>query len=383
MDYFGMNDFFKKSFQFQQDMAQKWMGMMAQPAGEAAQEGAPVNPIENMANLYKDMYNQWAQQVSANPMLSSLLPGGSAITDNPMVDMFNKMMNSGKSLADLSAFYQKLAAAGPLSSREAIDKFVADNEAAFNRLSQDVLLPFLPENLKPLFAQSNDLLKQMTDINKGLLKPWMALNGAEVMQKLANKDTSALPEFFRTMTEAYQDSYGKIFNAAGLGLTREQNEAIMTQFDSYYQMVIALAEMLALVGEVSKDSMITIIEQFQKMAQEGKAPQSLREFYNIWCNVNEQAFEKLFATDQFARVFCAFAQKSCLFKIKLDKVLENTLSWAPFPKNSEMKNLYKTVYDLRKSDYFNTKKNAALEEQVAALKASVDELAKLVKKGDK
>jgi len=103
----------------------------------------------------------------------------------------------------------------------------------------------------------------------------------------------------------------------------------------------------------------------------------------LWVKINEDAFVKVFGTPQFSKIFCEFAQKACEYKIYSDKVLEQLLDWAPFPKNSEMVSLYKTVYELRKSGYQNTKQIEAMQEELTALKAAVDGLTKTAKKGDK
>ena len=43
-----------------------------------------------------------------------------------------------------------------------------------------------------------------------------------------------------------------------------------------------------------------------------------------------------------------YANNAYDFKMKSDEFMENVLSILPIPTNSEMKSLYKTVYDLRK-----------------------------------
>jgi hypothetical protein len=148
-------------------------------------------------------------------------------------------------------------------------------------------------------------------------------------------------------------------------------------------MFISLSELMTLIGNVSKENMITVIETFGKLSREGKQPQSLKEFYNFWVRINEEAFVKVFGTPQFARIFGEFAQRSCEYKMYSDKVLEQLLDWTPFPKNSEMTNLYQTVYELRKSEYHNAKRIDAMQEELAALKATVDGLHSTAKKGDK
>ena len=82
----------------------------------------------------------------------------------------------------------------------------------------------------------------------------------------------------------------------------------------------------------------------------------------MWLKTNEQAFENFFASAEFTKAFNQFASDASQFKIKSDKLMEKMLAQIPVPTNTEMKSLYKTVYDLRK--------------EVAALQKQVQELEK-------
>ncbi len=377
----GMNDFFRQAFQLQQDMAQKWFGLMTGTSSERktdadSEKQEPENPFMAMSSLYEN----WAKKFMENPWMNV------STANDMMKDAFTKMMSGGKTLADLSLVWQQLLGKDPFKSRAEILKFLDENKEAYTKLAQDMMLPFVPETMRPMFDQAQELVKQYEQIGKDMMKPWMELGDSSVesFRKMAGGDMSASTDFYKAVTKAYEESYGKIFNAAGLGLTREQHEAVMTQFDSYFKMMISMTELMALMGEVARENMISVIENYQKMLEEGKQPLSLREFYNLWIKVNEDAFIKFFGTPQFSKIFCEFAKKACEFKIHFDKVMEQCLSWIPVPKNSDMASLYKTTYDLRKSDYKNTQEIEALRQEVASLRAIVEQLAKpAAKRGDK
>jgi hypothetical protein len=381
-----MGDLFKKSFEIQQNMAKAWLNAVNPPAaGIFGDKTAVDDPLAAMTKMYQGIYETWQKQFLDNPWMK-LAPWSYNLfnSDNPVQDMFNKMMNSGKGLADLSSIWQQLAGKDPFTTRDDILKFIDDNKADFERLSLDFINPFIPDSMRPLVSNALTLIKQYEAAGKGFAKPWLDLGpkNAEDLKKIAAGDTSAYGELYKSLNQAYQESFGKLFSAAGLGLTREQNETVMSQFDAFYKMIMSLTELMSLVVEVSRENMVTVIETYGKLVAEGKQPQTLKEFYDIWVKVNEDSFIKVFGTPQFSRIFCDFAKKSCEFKIYVDKVLEQTLGWIPFPKNSEMASLYKTVYDLRKSDYKSSKELDEVREELASLRAAVAQL-NTSKKGDK
>jgi hypothetical protein len=386
MNDYGVGEFFKKSFETQQNMTKAWMNAVNPSAtGASSEKSTGEDPLAAVTGLYQRIYETWQKQFMDNPW-TKLTPWSYNLfnSENPMQDMFNKMMNSGKGLSDLSAVWQQLAGKDPFKTRDDILKFIEDNKAEVEKLSMDFLNPFIPDGLRPLLAGALELVKQYESAGKSLVKPWLDFgpNSADDFRKIAEGDTSAYGGFYKSLNEAYQESFGKLLGAAGLGLTREQNEVVMSQFDAFYKMVISLTELVSLMVEVARDNMVTVVETYGKMAADGKQPQTLKEFYDIWVKINEDSFVKVFGTPQFSRIFCDFAKKSCEFKIYLDKVLEQTLGWAPFPKNSDMASLYKTVYDLRKSEYRNGKQLEEIREELAALRAAVAQPGNS-KKGDK
>ena len=386
MSDFGMNDFLKKGFEFQQDMARQWMNAMSGgKTGDDATE-AWKQPFGNPFKMYEAMYEAWQKQFKSGPwaLFEPWTQSFAAPYADARTDLFAKVMNGGKVLEDIAAFWQQLFGKGVFESREELLRFVDQQRETCTRLAQDFMLPFIPEQIRPLFMESQDLLKQYEAIGKDLAKPWLALSdqNSEVFQDmLKGKGTGA--DFYKAVTRAYESSYGKIFNAAGLGLSREQNEVLMSQFDSFFKMMIAMTELLSLVSEVSKENMIKVVEAWQDLIKEGKSPQTMQEFYKLWLKINEDSFVRVFGTPQFSQIFCEFAQRACQFKIHFDKVMEQALSWAPIPRNSDMASLYKTVYNLRKSDYGNTQELQSLRDEVAALKRTVDELSKASGKGGK
>jgi class III poly(R)-hydroxyalkanoic acid synthase PhaE subunit len=381
-----MGELFKKSFEIQQNMAKAWLNAVNPPAaGGSGEKTAAEDPLAAMTKMYQGIYETWQKQFLDNPWMK-MTPWSYNLFNsaNPVQDMFNKMMNSGKGLADLSAIWQQLAGKDPFKSRDDILKFIEDNKADFERLSMDFINPFIPDSMRPLVSNAMDLVKQYESAGKGFIKPWLELGpkSAEDFRKIAEGDHSAYGGLYKTLNQAYQDSFGKMLSAAGLGLTREQNETVMSQFDAFFKMILSLTELMSLVADVARENMVTVIETYGKLIAEGKQPRTLKEFYDIWVKVNEDSFVKVFGTPQFSKIFCDFAQKSCEFKIYVDKVLEQTLNWVPFPKNSDMVSLYKTVYDLRKSDYKSNKELDEIREELASLKAAVTQL-NSSKKGDK
>jgi hypothetical protein len=127
--------------------------------------------------------------------------------------------------------------------------------------------------------------------------------------------------------------------------------------------MISMGELLAIVTKTSKESFVAIADKVQKDLAAGKTITTFRDFYNVWYSVTEAAYEALLSTDAFAKAFGDFADKYGQFMMAQNKILERMLSNLPIPTNTDMKSLYKTVYDLRKDVRDLKKALAACEEK--------------------
>jgi hypothetical protein len=380
MNDFGMGEFFKKSFEIQQNMTKAWMNAFTPPAAGASENPADANPLVAMTKMYQEIFEAWQTQFPNNPLLKVTPWGNGAFnSENPMLDMFNKILNSGKGLADLSAVWQGLAGKGPFMNRDEIQKFLEENNADLEKLFKDLAGLFVPDKLRPLVDNAVELVKQYEPTAKYFAQSWLeqGLKTAEDFKKIMEGDATAYSGFYKRLNEAYNESYGKFFSAAGISLTNEQNETVMEQFDSFFKMLISFAELMYLTAEVTRENMVAVVEAYQKNITAGKQPQSLKEFYDLWLRINEESFVKVFMTPQFSLVFSEFAKKSYDFKANFDKVLEQILGWTPFPKNSEMVVHYKIVDDLLKTEQQNAKKLEGISKELDALRDMRKELAAL------
>ncbi|MDR1946000.1 MAG: hypothetical protein LBQ51_02380 [Desulfovibrio sp.] len=360
-------------------MTKAWMNMFTPVAAGVTKKTADAHPLPAMTNMYQESSKTRQNQFHGNPRLNGAWSNGTFTAENPVLDMFNKILNSGKGLVDLSAVWQELAAKGPFMSRDEIQKFLEENNADLEKLFKDLAGLFVPDKLRPLVDNAVELVKQYEPAAKYFARSWLeqGLKNAEDFKKIMEGDATDHSGFYKRLSKAYNESYGQFFSAAGISLTSEQNEVILEQFDSFFKMLISLAELMYLTAEVTQENMVTVVEAYQKNITAGNQSQSLKEFYDLWVRINEESFVKVFMTPQFSFVFSEFAKQSYDFKVNFDKVLEQILGWTPFPKNSEMADYYKEIDELLKKEQQHSKKIEEMSRQMDALHGVRDEMVAL------
>jgi hypothetical protein len=86
------------------------------------------------------------------------------------------------------------------------------------------------------------------------------------------------------------------------------------------------------------------------------------EFFNLWITVNEKAYFALFQTEDYAKMQGEVLEASLNVRKHFFKLTELYLYDLPIALRSEMDDLYKTVYELKK-------KVKGLERQLGEVRA--------------
>ncbi|QEK11124.1 hypothetical protein FQB35_01405 [Crassaminicella thermophila] len=211
-------------------------------------------------------------------------------------------------------------------------------------------ISYFPSSIQSLLKQPIDIYETYFDIVKKFWYPWIK-NGKEFQELLAKTtlaDKDALLNYTKLLKENYEKTFGKLFSAPMIGISREYFEKQMESLNSFTKYVNTLNEFSATIYRVGTDTMENIIYDYQNMIKNGTQPKTFKEFYEYWWKQNEEAYKALFSTDDFSKLLSQLTDASVLFKKNFDKVLEEQLQFLPFPSKSDMNSLYKTIYSLKR-----------------------------------
>lgn len=357
------NNFFAQGMNMQKSMMDMWsktydnlMSMSKNYVG--ASDEMPVNVFRDSADAYANFMSSWGEQFKQYqlPQVQNFF------NFQDQQDVLQKLFTSQSVYQDLFSFWKELAEKAPYDSPEKVKEFAEQWQEKYVDITKNFFIPMLPENLKTVADHSSDLMQEYAKFNNGIFQPWVdnAEELKDVMARAMKGDKEAISEFFKSINSSYDQSFGKIFNIAGLGLNRESFEQQMQSYDSYVKYMISFNELYSMVYKVSVETMEKLVKQYQEMYSEGKTPQTFKEFYDMWWKTNENAFIALFSTSEFSQLFGKFSEKFCDFKIKSDRLIEMQLKALPLPSKTDMDGLYKTVYEQKK--------------EIRALKKAVNDL---------
>ena len=363
------NNIFTQGMNMQKSMMDMWTKtydnlMSVSKNYVATGDEAPVNVFKDSADAYVNFMNSWGEQFKQYqlPQVSTYF------NFKDQQDLLQKLFTSQSVYQDLFTFWKELAEKAPYDTPEKIQELTDQWKDKYVDITKTFFIPMLPENLKAVAEHSTDLIQEYSNFNSGIFQPWIenAEELKDILSRVAKGEKEAISEFFKSINDSYDQSFGKIFNIPGLGLNREAFEQQMQSYDSYVKYIISFNELYSLVYKVSVETMEKLVKQYQNMYNEGKIPKTFKEFYEIWWKTNENAFIDLFSTAEFSKLFGKFSEKFCDFKIKSDKLLEMQLKALPLPSKTDMDGLYKTVYDQKKEIRALKKAVNDLKAQIAA-----------------
>ena len=196
--------------------------------------------------------------------------------------------------------------------------------------------------------------------------PWM-----EAMQNLPGKTAEAMqkgpqgyPELYRLWLQAYEQTWGKVLRMPPLGLTRETIGRSQRGTKALIDHFAAMNDFSSALQREGVKAMQKVATRLEDMYNMGQAPKTFKEFYTLWWTTNEETVYELFKTQEFSHLLSRVTDAAMDVRKRYDDIMEEYLKMLPIPTRSEMNDLYKTLYQLKKEARRNTKQLKDLAEEI-------------------
>lgn len=300
-------------------------------------------------------------------------------TTKSMSDLWNKFyedpqniwvkMNEGfKVYQDLYKLWNKITDQTALDSKTVL-KIYNEWQDQYSDYMKKTYIPNLPEYMRDITAKYTDMTETYRGAMNTFWKPWIE-NEADMKEKLFSSflnDPQAYLDYLNIIQKNYDESFSKLMTHPMFGKDRESLELQRKSFDKYIKFSISLNEFNTRIYQIYLDATKQVMDDYVKMYTEGTQPKTFEEFYKYWASQVNNAYDKIFFSDDFSKLVGHTVEAMTKFKKEADKVFEDFLRYVPVPKQSEMDSLYKNVYELKKeirtlkADINSLKKQTASE----------------------
>lgn len=240
-----------------------------------------------------------------------------------------------------------------------------------------------PETIKEFYDQASKLFETWGAKGEYFTKPWSDAIQKNIDASLdfSKGDFEAGYNMFHNIYSAFDSTFGKTFKMPAVGKDREEIELMLKTFDKYAVFLAKNTEFQHKIFITGQNAMEKVIEEIAKKVREKEDITSFDEFFKLWATTNEKDYLELFKTGEFAKLQGVVLDVALDARRYFQQLMELYLEDFPIALRSEMNDVYKTVYNLKKSVRELSKKNNQIEEmykEISDLKEKINNIEKKV-----
>jgi class III poly(R)-hydroxyalkanoic acid synthase PhaE subunit len=153
---------------------------------------------------------------------------------------------------------------------------------------------------------------------------------------------------FQAFVNVYDKEFRHFLNIPQLGLTRVYQENFRQAMDRLSIFQATMGEFMALLYLPVEKSLKVMREELATMADQGRLPESSKDLYRMWVKILEGHYMNLFKTPHFTQTLGKTVDAMSSFIVARKKIIEDALQFLPVPTQTEMDDLYREIYLLKK-----------------------------------
>ncbi|PKN59975.1 MAG: hypothetical protein CVU53_05480 [Deltaproteobacteria bacterium HGW-Deltaproteobacteria-11] len=332
------------------DWMKQWADMMGPAIGQTGDSAS-----HNAGAPFKQWFDMMQQ------LLARVSPGAAGLGPDTLgrmfqgADIYMRLFELWSELGRRVSDAGQRAAMGEWDAA-GFEEFYGKWVDGYQTSIHEILEQAVPEPLRwAAHIYSGEIPLLAANILIKLLAPWMEF-GAQSAQNppsLGGRETGgeAITGFFDRWRRAYEESVGRLVRAPGLGYFREPYEKLTASIDSLVEFGVVLGDFSAALNQAGKQAMDKLQSSINDAGARGDLPRDFHELYERWWKTNEEIYEELFRTDEFGRLLGQMMERGLRFKQSYQGLLEEMVKelGLPVPVRSEMDELHRSVYELKKT----------------------------------
>jgi polyhydroxyalkanoate synthesis regulator phasin len=347
MSFFNQNNtgnpmenmnFFNTWMSTQMNSAKQWMNQM-----QTGMNGNVMN--EDFKNAYDNMmntYNSWMSTM--NTTYSEMLKN----YGNPTTkDAFNGMFNNSEMY--LKVFELWMPMLNSIKDKSFTPELF---KKMFNTASYK-------EMMDKMFNMQPDFMKNLvnTDSVRENMAKMMGMN-KEMYTNMKNMFSNNMPnsnELFTNMITGYNNMINQMNQSASPlmkmmspGIAKSSMESMNDMASEFGNFQMKNTQMQYMMYTTGMEAMYEVAENIYNKIQNGEDMSNFMTIYSDFLNTNDKKFVDLFNTESYSKMQAEVNSLGMKMKRKMDLQMEKALTNVPVATRSEMDELYKTIYELKK-----------------------------------
>jgi len=299
------------------------------------------NASENFSNLL-NQYNELANNTFANWQKN--------FESGTIQDTYRNMVNTAEGF---SRFSEMMA---PVWKAIKENNYTADMLKKFTDPAQykemmDKYFGFMPESTR-------QYMQNMTEMMSSAAKQMgqTGVNGFQQMRGMMNNMQGFnASEAFANMLNSY-NTFNSMMNNAFAPLTKmitpNQYTKAMSEWNDISNRMaiynIKNAELQYMIYTQGTKVMDKLADNIAEKIENGVEINSMMALYQEWLNISDKTFVALFESEEYSKLMAEVSALQLTIRKDVEKQMEKSMTGIPVATRSEMDEIYKTIYDLKK-----------------------------------
>ncbi len=347
-------EFFKNWFNQQAGYTKQMADFNQSIQNSFANFGKPAQ--DYMANFgqtntaFTNIYNSWLNALNASYDSMSKNMNGAFNKD-----VFSNFMQGNQMYAKMQEVFQPMV--------NMMQKGQFNMDAFKNQFSTENYTNIAKQMFGNMYNQASmkdaydNGIKQLQDFfatQNNLGKEYYAQmqNAASNFPQLFNGSTpESLKGFYSQIENVFGKTFEPLMKLVNGGKEKENAEAVIALMDRMAEYSIKQAELQMYLQNTTRAGVEKIAQQYTEKYASGQAITQVptaQELFSEWVKVNEQLFTELFASEEFSKVKGEALNLSMDVKKHFEKQFESTFANTPIVFKSDVEDLQKAVYELKK-----------------------------------
>jgi class III poly(R)-hydroxyalkanoic acid synthase PhaE subunit len=168
------------------------------------------------------------------------------------------------------------------------------------------------------------------------------------MNSAALGDRSTSTELSNLYWDIYEKIFGSFLNSPSLGYSRELNNKWLKGFDSWINLYKASFDYQVVLADVWVRTFEELMRELVSSEEKGETLQNWRQFLQVWSRVVDRVFAETFRSSDALEIRGKFLNAAMTYRLQQQQLMEVFLKMNDLPIRSEVDEIHRSIYELRK-----------------------------------
>lgn len=181
------------------------------------------------------------------------------------------------------------------------------------------------------------------------------------MSRMASGNDSILFEPINFYWNIYEKTFGNFLQSPTLGYTREFNHKLLGGFDSWINFYKASFDYQLVLLNVWAKAFEELMRELAASEEKSRTIQNWRQFMQVWSSLFDRVFAETFRSQDTVEIQGKFLNAALTYRLHQQQLMEMFLKMNDLPTRSEVDEVHRNIYQLRKE--IKSLKKAVAESQ--------------------